>query len=195
MPIAQTSARQSASRRGRDKRESCAVSSLRETFTSLEAAFAPAAESVEAFTLVLRTGTGSNVCDKGRLLAGMPGPECDSTRQRKNTLSVSGGCGAAGSPRTKLPARSPSSLSERPSCGSRAACPQRAQAAPRERDERPEQHDQRERGDACDERVGPEDREAAFRGEHGLPERVFGAVSQDERKHERRERILSFFST
>ncbi len=58
-------------------------------------------------------------------------------------------------------------------------------AKPRDhvRDERPEQHHQREAGDAADESVRKEHRHVALRDQHRLPERVLGAVPQHQRQH------------
>src|SRR3954471_9487116 len=58
------------------------------------------------------------------------------------------------------------------------------------RDQGPDQQEHSQRRDRSDQRVRPHDRDVALRDEHRLAERVLGLVAEDEREHERRERIV-----
>src|SRR4030095_10988446 len=58
------------------------------------------------------------------------------------------------------------------------------------REQWPEQHHEREPGDAAHERIREEDAEIALRDQHGLPERVLGPITQHQCEDERRERIV-----
>src|SRR5262245_2339898 len=57
-------------------------------------------------------------------------------------------------------------------------------------DQRPKEQHQCERRHATDERLREEDRHVALRDEHRLPKGALGAVTEHEREHERRERIV-----
>src|SRR6187549_3835696 len=58
------------------------------------------------------------------------------------------------------------------------------------RDQRPEQQHQRQRRDRADQAVRPHDGDVALRDQHRLAERILGLVAEDERQHQRRERVV-----
>ena len=69
----------------------------------------------------------------------------------------------------------------------------RRRSSPRARsndraDHRPEQQDERQRGDRADQPVRPEHAQIALGADHRQPERVLGAAAEHQRQRERRER-------
>src|SRR3989442_12974812 len=66
------------------------------------------------------------------------------------------------------------------------------QPAERAADQRPEEQNERERGDRADQAVRPEDAHVSARADHRQAERVLGPVAEHERERERRERNADF---
>src|SRR5690349_1344914 len=61
------------------------------------------------------------------------------------------------------------------------------------RDQRPQQHDDGERGDRPDERVGEEHHEIAVAGDHCLAEGGLRNLAEHQRHHKRRKRVVELF--